>query len=197
MVTGSPRSNNSLLIVTVVVIAATVLICGPLLMSAVQSFVRFGAKSKQGEAKANLKAVLLAEQAWFSTNHTYSESLEEVGFIPLPGNRYRYVLALDGGVLEPRSPPDGGMHSGVAVDQSTVPRLNDATLLKAIPASLLEEVGVRGSCPTACRMTVVAVGDIDVDSTADVWSISTDARVIGRKTIPASTPYNHVNDVTD
>ena len=185
------------MIVTIAVIAVIALafsFCG---FVAIRNFLRFGAKAKQVEVKTNLKAAWIAEKAWFNEHQTYSESLEEIQFLPERGNRYRYVLALDNRVLVQGSRPDGGLHSGVAVDERLAPRLSDATLLAAIPASLRAEVGLRGSCPTACRVTVVAVGDIDVDPTVDVWSISTEARVIDGESVPAGTPYKHVDDVSE
>jgi type IV pilus assembly protein PilA len=196
-VTTAPRSKQSLLIVTLVVI---VLIAVPLLLCgfvAVRNFLTFGVKSKQAEVKTNLKAAWIAEKVWFDEHQRYSESLEEVGFLPERNNRYRYMLALDGGVLVQGARPDGGWHGSIAVDERMAPRLSDATVVSAIPASLRAEVGVRGTCPGACRITIVAAGDIDGDPTVDVWSISTEARVIGGEPVPAGTPWKHVDDVTE
>ena len=41
------------------------------------------------------------------------------------------------------------------------------------------EVGVHGTCPADCSVTMVAVGNVDADPDFDIWSISTQSRSIG------------------
>ena len=78
------------------------------------------------------------------------------------------------------------MHGRVAADSKHSP--NNAALFLAIPPALLAETGIHGTCPDACRITVV--GDADVD----LWSISTEARIIAGTPVPADQPFQHLND---
>ncbi len=91
-----PKSNSVLIVVLVV--GGLFMFCcvGSVAVIAVPNFIKFGARSKQAEAKSNLKGAFTAEKAWFGEKDTYSESLEEIGFAPERGNRYRYILSPSG-----------------------------------------------------------------------------------------------------
>jgi type IV pilus assembly protein PilA len=133
-----------------------------------------------------------AEKSWFAEKDTYSESVEEMGFMPERGNRYMYVVAPSGDALVPGGPA-GGTHTRIEADSKYSP--DNAALLAAIPPALLAETGVHGTCPDACRITVVAVGNLDGDSDVDLWSVSTEARTIDGAPVPAGQPYNHHSDL--
>ena len=159
---------------------------------AVPNFIKFGARSKQSEVKMNLKGAFTAEKAWFGERDTFSESFEEMGFIPERGNRYMYVASSTGDALVPGA-ADGGMHSRIEADPKH--SANNAALLAAIPAALLAEAGVHGKCPEACHVVVIGVANLDGDSDVDLWSVSTDARVIDGVSVPAGQPWQHQNDI--
>lgn len=55
---------------------------------AIPNFVKFQCRSKQSEAKSNLKALYVAEESFRAEENRYG-SLQEIGFAPR-GNRLRY-----------------------------------------------------------------------------------------------------------
>ncbi len=61
----------------------------------------------------------------------------------------------------------------------------------------MKQVGISGTCPASCQITIVGAGNIDDDPTIDVWSISTGSRIIDGQSVPAGVPHNHVDDTRD
>lgn len=163
---------------------------------AIPNFIKFGVRAKQAEVKVNLKAAYQAERAWFEDKSTYSESVEEVGFIPERSNRYLYLLSATGELLLPGA-LDGGQHGSIGADLRHDRSPDNVALLAGIPADLLAEAGMHGTCPDSCRMTVLAAGNLDNDATVDVWSVSTAARTIDGVPVPAGTPHKHIDDVNE
>ena len=195
---GAPqKSNTSTVLLVVLAVGGLSAVCcvGTLAAIAVPNFIKFNAKAKHSEVKTNLRMLFTAEKSWWAERDTYSESIEEIDAFPERGNRYRYFLTASADPLTPGS-PDGGMHAGVAVDPRTSPP-SDSVFRAAIPPALLAELGVHGRCPDACQITMVAVGNLDTDSTMDVWSVSTLDRTFGGESVRAGTPYNHVDDTRD
>lgn len=192
---GAPqKSNTSTVLLVVLAVGGLSLICcvGTLAAIAVPNFIKFNVRARQAEARSNLKNAYLSQRSWFDEHHTYSESVEEVGFSPDRNNRYSYFFSASGDPLLPGS-PDGGQHTGVAGD----PRLAVgpvAALYAAIPPPLLAELGLHGKCPEECRITMVAAANLDTDSTIDLWSISTVDRTLNGEPVKAGTPYHHVDD---
>lgn len=190
---GAPQKSSSVMLVVLAVGAVCGLCCvGTLAAVAVPNFIKFGARSKQAEVKSNLKALYTAEKSYFGEHAAYSESVEEVGYLPSRGLRYRYLLAPRGELLM-AGQPDGGQHSSIAAD---IMSPDNALLLSRIPPPLLAEVGIKGECP-ACQMTIMAVGNLDNDSTVDVWSVSTADRTIDGEVVRAGTAYKHIDDINE
>lgn len=182
---AAPKKLSTTAIVLIVLAVGGVasLCCISMLAAiAVPNFVKFQARSKQSEAKMNLKGAFMAEKSWFAERDTYSESFAEMGFIPERGNRYMYVVS-----------PSADASSKIDADGKHSP--DNPALLAAIPASLLADTGVQGKCPDACHITVVAVGNVDNDPDVDLWSVSTEARTIDGTPVPAGQPYNHRSDI--
>ncbi len=59
---------------------------------AIPNFMKYQCRSKQAEAKANLKSAWVAQKAFFQEKDRYGESFEEIGFQPEMGNRYTYCM---------------------------------------------------------------------------------------------------------
>src|SRR5439155_12371974 len=92
----------------------------------IPNFIRFQAASKQSEAKANLKALYMAEKAYFQEKDTYHSNPSVVGFAPERGNRYQYnLLGNSTDHLEGRSgtiiPPPAFDEDGIAFDSFKYP----------------------------------------------------------------------------
>src|SRR2546421_10831186 len=161
---------------TLIELMIAVAIIGILAAVAIPNFMKFQARSKQSEAKTNLKALFTAEKAFKLEKDRYSSLVGEIGFSPERNNRYAYYLA-SGGTLDDRSGPTaatGTVANGISVDTFTYA---DA---EADPATW----------PTGCGQTPVVVddptpsfiggaaGDIDADDTIDHWTISDQSRTL-------------------
>src|SRR5438045_8972804 len=83
-----------------------VAIIGILAAIAIPKFVKFQARSKQSEAKANLKAMFTAEKAYSAEKDKFSTLTGEIGFSPERNNRYAYYVG-PGATLTKRSDTTG------------------------------------------------------------------------------------------
>jgi type IV pilus assembly protein PilA len=77
---------------TLIELMIVVAIIGILAALAIPNFIRFQARSKQSEVKANLKSMFTAERSYFQEHDTYSCNIRVIGFNPERGNRYHYTL---------------------------------------------------------------------------------------------------------
>src|SRR5712671_226821 len=89
---------------TLIELMIFVSIIGILAAFAIPNFVKFQARSKQSEAKANLKAMFTAEKAFLAEKDRFSGFVGEVGFSPERNNRYAYFV---GGGAAPVLRTDG------------------------------------------------------------------------------------------
>src|ERR1700750_2765828 len=87
---------------TLIELMIVVAIIGILAAIAIPNFIKFQARSKQSEAKANLKSLFTAERAFFQEKDKYSPYVGEVGFSPERNNRYAY-RTLAGNTMEGRA----------------------------------------------------------------------------------------------
>ena len=168
--------------IVVAVIGALVAVC--CLMTAIPNFLRFDTRAKAAEARTNLKALLAAERAFFAKEQRWATSFEELDFMPERGNRYRFALSQEGEVLEPGQ-PDGGAHAILGVDSRYSQRIPNSAHAAAIPPALWVVDG---------GLTIVATGNLDLDATLDLWSISSVDRVIDGKPVAAGVEWCHVDD---
>lgn len=190
---------------TLIELMIVVAIIGILAAIAIPNFVRFQARSKQSEAKVNLKSSFTAEKAYFAEKDTYSNFGNLIGFAPEQGNRYRYEMIATCGSLWARPGSATTGYDCIGHDTarfgSTVPTAGAATLaLTSGNAPASGAAGVGGTCPS-CGVTVKAYGNVDNDSLADLWVISTsDMTSSGNcpdgATASAGVPHNAYNDVS-
>jgi type IV pilus assembly protein PilA len=173
---------------------------GILAAIAIPNFIRFQARAKQSECRANLKSVFTAQKSYFQEKDQYSSLPQEIGFSPERGNRYAYFLDVSGSLQDRSSAAlstSGQDETGIGVDTFKYGAMRSLTVddMSAALAGRLEP-GVQGQCPD-CSFTAVCAGNLDQDGTLDVWSISSEDRTIGAERVMAGVPFNHVNDVTD
>jgi type IV pilus assembly protein PilA len=204
------------LLETMVAVAIT----GILAAAAIPSFMRFQARAKQSEAKANLKALFVAERSYYLEANTYTASFPQCGFSVERGNRYAYTIGVGFFGLELRwavsslifgSP---GTVNEISVDffkyptavilPPPVPPLtitfDPASVVTGFPAMDVS------TCPAApsCNWIATAAGNIDSDVTIDTWFISNvDAsgvtapgRDANNTAAPAGEPQLSNNDVS-
>jgi type IV pilus assembly protein PilA len=93
---------------TLIELMIVVAIIGILAAIAIPNFLKFQAKSKQSEAKTNLKAVFTAETAYFGENNTYG-TFTTANWTPIGTKQiYRYDIG-----TETIQPPSGAVGAPV------------------------------------------------------------------------------------
>ena len=184
---------------TLIELMIVVAIIGILAAIAIPNFMKFQAKSKQSEAKTNLKSLYTAQKAFFGEKDKYVTNFETVGFQPEGGNRFSYGLEADCAIaqaVDARTAADGC----IGQDAARFPNAPDHTDPIA--------VGVQPSqadCPS-CDFNASAVGNVDNDTNADTWAITSSTTAVdlegecGLETtdesITGGEPGNASNDVT-
>src|SRR5260370_6657607 len=153
-----------------------VAIIGILAAIAIPNFIKFQARSKQSEAKANLKASFTAEKAYMQEKDNYNTMINIVGFSPERNNRYAYFLSSTGNLQDRTTSllPAGSSETGINVDVFKY----GATATNAYAASCASggptNAGISGTGPY--DWTGLALAPIHTDPTADIRSVSTAAR---------------------
>jgi|tagenome__1003787_1003787.scaffolds.fasta_scaffold20733429_1 type IV pilus assembly protein PilA len=193
---------------TLIELMIVVAIIGILAAIAIPNFVKFQARSKQSEAKANLKAMFTAQKAFAAEKDKFSDKVGEVGFSPERNNRYSYFTGASANLTDRtvalEAPTAGGVDTGVMYDAF---KYNDPVVfvpatLNTVPAIIcagatVPGLGLVGTTPI---WTGAAQGQIDNDTAADNWSISTDNRSLSGTCDatgpnPSGEPANEKNDV--
>jgi type IV pilus assembly protein PilA len=201
-VASSPSRDASTVAIVIAVVVggmAVVAVIGILAAIAIPNFIRFQARSKQSECKTNLRALARGWQSYFAAHDAYTSQLSVVGFAPERSNRYAYFAG--DGTMELRdafSPVSAEEATQIGVDRFRFKEASAVTTHQ-LPRSFAGDVtiGVHGTCPD-CFAVAACAGNIDGDSTLDVWSVSTRGRVApSGEEIPALVPFNDVNDVSE
>jgi type IV pilus assembly protein PilA len=100
---------------TLIELMIVVAIIGILAAIAIPNFIKFQARSKTGEARANLKGVYTAQKAYYQEHDSYGDSFlasdptgvaRPIGFAPERGNRYALSLELVPAAFQPRAAPN-------------------------------------------------------------------------------------------
>ena len=209
---------------TLIELMIVVAIIGILAAIAIPNFMRFQARSKQSEAKTNLKGVFTGQRSYFGERDAYSPYVANIGFAPERGNRYYYRMALaplnaevrGGAAIANASPNtidgievDTGRYPGavanpVPVPAGGAPNWQPPANNPSVPASASDSTTTIAACPV-CSFSSTADGNVDNDNTIDEWYVSSvDAVVAGGVcweatpaggNNPAGQPFNLNNDV--
>ena len=154
---------------TLIELMIVVAIIGILAAIAIPNFIKFQAKSKQSEAKTNLKAIFTAEKAYFGERDKFSTDFSVVGYQPEKGNRYTFTVGGTTNILTD------------AVRFPVLPLAGVASTVLAPSTATIGVPGVGGACPT-CVFEAEAYGNVDNDSTSDSWTIGSDTNTVGVST---------------
>jgi len=200
----------------VIELMITVGIVGLLAAIALPNFARFQARSKQSEAKVNLKAMFTAQKAFVTERDRFATLTAEMGFSPERNNRYAYFTGL-GGSQEDRSTgtPAAAAPDGTAIQFDSFryldPAIFNATRINGEPTLSPCDLTLPGvhalggggggggghsgpgggddvgaASPGPPIWTGMAQGQIDNDDTLDLWSISSDTRSVSATAACAS-----------
>jgi type IV pilus assembly protein PilA len=207
------RSGGFTLIELMIVVA----IIGILAAIAIPNFVRFQARAKQGEAKANLKALFTAQRSYFQEYDAYRQEVREIGFTPERGNRYFYEVgatAIEDRSFSPPNQTPGDTAISVDVFKFTTALSNpvykgtpavwtNLALAQPPPINPGGVLAIGTGCPT-CEFSGMATGNIDTDIVGfDSWYIasvdSTNLPFCSEtpENVPAGEPQNSYNDVNN
>ncbi|MHB1845973.1 MAG: prepilin-type N-terminal cleavage/methylation domain-containing protein [Deltaproteobacteria bacterium] len=191
------RSSRGFTLIELMIVVA---IIGILAALAIPNFIKFQARSRQAECRTNMKSIFTAEKSYFGDKQQYLEEANIVGFSPEMNNRYSYYLGPAAGletrpVTGPVTETTGsdsyctqfGGQQVITLDES---KWGAATWATTVPGAfatrtvnaggqttVLSAVGVASSlgacCPQGqCDFLAACQGNIDNDSTTDIWSIS-------------------------
>jgi len=191
------KKNRGFTLIELMIVVA---IIGILAAIAIPNFIKFQARSKQSEAKSNLKAMFTAEKAFKSEKDRYSPYVGEIGFSPERNNRYAY-RAKSGGTIEDRK---AATITPVTTDVGISVDTFKYSTAKADPAWVAGSGTYDKTTDTInSEFYGTAAGDIDSETTGiDSWHVTsqsgaakaacgnTDVTEVGGE------PYNTNNDVT-
>ena len=165
---------------TLIELMIVVAIIGILAAIAIPNFIKFQARAKQGEPKANLKSFFTSERAYFAERDTYSSFVADVGFLPERGNRY--TIYTGGSTLVSRSASTeavGATDTGFASDvfkgfATSAAVAGGLSAANAPPNSTACGTGVTGAVlgGNTGNFYATAAGNVDNDSIVDSWSVS-------------------------
>jgi type IV pilus assembly protein PilA len=194
-----------------------VAIIGILAAIAIPNFIKFQARAKQGEARANLKGYYTSQKAYFQKEDTFSGAMEVIGFDPERGNRYTYWLG-GGTDLQPRTAASTPAMTGIngfstdSFKYGAIGLSSDYTACGADPGAQLypdpSRIGVtfstQGAVLTGNAGDFVGTAFADIDnetSGIDGWYISSIGGSINGgacaldNNVPEGVPANTFNDV--
>ena len=172
---------------TLIELMIVVAIIGILAAIAIPNFLKFQAKSKQSEAKANLGAIFTGEVAYFGEANIYSSIFPAINWKPSGTPRYQYLLGtttiLNTIALGPSNVGATGIPGttapGLAIPSpvSWTANLNGASDNGLIAGSwtVLDPAAV----PSATNFVAGAVGVIANTTTiSDAWSINANRSLV-------------------
>jgi type IV pilus assembly protein PilA len=193
---------------TLIELMIVVAIIGILAAIAIPNFIKFQARSKQSEPKANLKSIFTSQKAYMQEKDTYSSFIAQLGFVPERGNRYHYLLSAGGTHLVRTGVDVAVAGTDTHIDVDTAKHGLPATFTPSAAMATSPNSGTFGTYTngTTTRREFVhaAMGNIDADTgTADEWIIASETASVTPSTCTAAAaemavsgvPHNMTNDV--
>ncbi|MDP3233204.1 MAG: hypothetical protein Q8N26_10550 [Myxococcales bacterium] len=184
---GGGNSVVLTVVAALLVVPLVVAFIGIVAAIAIPNFIRFKMRAKQTECRTQLLSLYRDEVAFVAANGKSTFLVSELGSMPPPQSRYRYFLS-EG----PLAPPGAPAPVGATGFEAEVPFERSVRVLPEVFAG-----GVSlGPGAGESSFTFACLGNLDGDSTPDVWSISSLSRVgANGEAIPPGQPHNDVNDL--
>ena len=199
---------------TLIELMIVVAIIGILAAIAIPNFMKFQAKSKQSEAKGNMKGIFTAQKAYFQEKSKYSSQVKTIGFQPERGNRYLYALGSDltsrAAATEAVSISSNGFElDSYKFGSDAIPTAyaaqNTPTWVANTGSAVaaMSDIGVETASGNY-EFVAVAQGNVDNDTTIDEWYISSQGGSVAQsdtclneaEDFVAGAPVNTCDDVT-
>jgi type IV pilus assembly protein PilA len=191
---------------TLIELMIVVAIIGLLAAIAIPNFIKFQARSKVSEVKANLKSMYTAQKAYYQTQDSFGTSFDSIGFGPDRGNRYAYQ-ELSGGSAQVRSgAATPSMVSNTTDIQVDTFKNNDAAEQKPTTAgtgtfvndpghAILTALVGTGTTSLTTGVTGdfagMGFGNIDSETAGvDTWYVSSEGSTVGQQTAACVPPQN-------
>ncbi len=199
---------------TLIELMIVVAIIGILAAIAIPNFIKFQARSKQSEAKANLKSLFTAERSFFQEKDSYADLMSTCGFSPERGNRYYYSIGTSALQGRAASTLAAGSWDSVSVDTYKYGTVNNASTWAGL-GTIPSWANVAGEQALGTNSAIVytgtggafagyAAGNIDNETAGiDTWVIASQGGVVATSSCGESTsgnvvagaPVNTYNDV--
>ena len=142
---------------TLIELMIVVAIIGILAAIAIPNFLKYQAKSKQSEAKTNLKGIFTSETAYFSEHNFFSGKFLDMNYgLAGGGNSKYYTFSIGnvgGSTIDQLVPPTGTIDATGAVTGYS-PAVSDPAV-----------IGTQD-------FTATALGNVDSDAQLDEWAVT-------------------------
>jgi type IV pilus assembly protein PilA len=197
---------------TLAEIMIVVAIVGILAAIAIPNFIKYQARSKQAEARTNLKAFFAMQRTFFANYDSYSDAFNVLGYEPERGNRYAYYIgnanAQSRALATTGLAPAAGFQI-IAVDEYKIPGSIATTTPAAFGIGIQPDPGVTSTPAQPAVVTgsngsflIFAVGTVDNDLEQDHWVLGGSQAVTAPvascrdpEFAPSGIPINTYDDV--
>lgn len=199
MTTSKPKKAGAL------AWAGGLALCAALLLAAIAGpkFLKFQARSQLSEARANLKGLWVAEQAYFNGHGQYASDLTALDYVPERSNRYAYFLEPTGDVIRRDQPTPAPVKAPVGVSNdvvkysvplvSTFAQTGCPVTAGTDGAGRQVELGVTDGPQGG--FVIVAARQPEEGKRFDCWSIASMERTShGGEHIPLGSPFQETPD---